>query len=77
MKNSEQPIHPCRISNGSPLGDWAEYGLTKREYFAAMAMNGVLSMYSDPNSISIDELRIAKISVKLSDAPLKELENKS
>jgi len=39
MKNSEQPAYPIV---GSAFSD-NHKGLTKREYFAAMAMQGLLS----------------------------------
>ncbi len=38
------------------FGDQPEYGLSKREYFAAMAMQGIVSMLSYPDSPSIAEL---------------------
>ena len=34
MNNSNKPAHP---------NDWVGDGLTKREYFAAMAMQGILA----------------------------------
>ena len=39
MKNGEQPAFPKEV----PDGDRLQNGLTKREYFAAMAMQGLLS----------------------------------
>ncbi|MGV4404953.1 hypothetical protein ACQ1PF_07980 [Ornithobacterium rhinotracheale] len=40
MKNADKPINP--IVQGT-LGYQSDYGLTKREYFVAQAMKGVLA----------------------------------
>lgn len=51
-------------------------GLTKREYFAAMAMQGFLSIY-DADSILPNEDNVkymAKLAVKAADILLQELE---
>ncbi len=45
-----------------------QYGLTKREYFAAMAMQGLLAS----NNSSLD---LAKISVNMANYLIKELNN--
>ncbi len=44
MKNSEQPINPMPYENrdGTIQHD-VYFGLTKREYFAAMAMQALIS----------------------------------
>ena len=47
------------------------YGITKREYFAAMAMQGVLACY--PKDIVLDTDGIAADSVELADALINEL----
>lgn len=49
MENSKQPINPIAGSH-EPLHPKQLIGLTKREYFAAMAMQGLIS---DPSN---DEL---------------------
>lgn len=71
MKNSEQPAYPtpdCEVS-----GTALQYlGLTKREYFAAMAMQGYLASYG-PNE-PVNSESAAKKAVKLADALLTELE---
>jgi hypothetical protein len=46
------------------------YGLTKREYFASMAMQGVLS---DPNNESLSQKAIAIYAVEMADSLIKEL----
>jgi hypothetical protein len=68
MKNSDKPAYPDNWDAKLP-------GLTKREYFAAMAMQGLLSndcMIDQTDSSSIEWA--AKSSVSVADALLKELE---
>lgn len=46
MNNSEQPTFPIVQTNnmeGHEFMDVSHYGLSKREYFAAMAMQGMLA----------------------------------
>lgn len=50
--------------------DSAEYGLTKREYFAAMALQGMLS---NPDIRGSNE-SLAKTSISVADVLIKELE---
>ena len=57
--------------NGEPIAD----GLTKREYFAAMAMQGLCS-FGDGNSFIRDEM-IPKKAVELADALIAELNKKA
>lgn len=77
MKNADRPAAPL---SGNAYDDFAAYdgtsetsynpecqGLTKREYFAGLAMQG-LSLSGDTSS------DIAKQSVDLADALLKQLE---
>ena len=52
-----------------PEYQWNYSGLTKREHFAAMAMQGVLANHDGTDDIQW----IAKASVKIADALLKEL----
>lgn len=83
MKNAEQPAYPVdaveakyrpydrdsvvKVSNGSP----AYHGLTKREQFAAMAMQGLLANAR----VDIHEpVEYAFYAVKSADALLAELE---
>lgn len=48
-----------------------EYGLTKREYFAAMAMQGVMASGNVGKGNTLEE--VVEDAVKLADALLKEL----
>lgn len=52
-----------------------EWGLSKREYFAAMAMQGILSTQENGNGIT--EAKIAEWSVQNADALLAELAKQS
>lgn len=72
MKNENQPIYPDPMrgaeqsfSNQSPHE--LPMGLTKREYFAGLAMQGTMT-----SSYSVN--MIAEIAVKMADALLAELE---
>jgi hypothetical protein len=82
MKNGDMPVSACKIETseqGKSLGEssYMEYkGLTKREYFAAMAMQGMLSdpVLSDFKG-SYEELasKVAKSSVSFANFLLAEL----
>lgn len=78
--NSDMPISPVRGANNVPFrnGDYGAVmnsmiGLTKREHFAAMAMQAAIS---NPHECWIDcsHEGMAKQSVQAADALLKELE---
>lgn len=78
MKNRDKPITPIYYPGNNGLmtdGDaWLEQanafsGLTKREYFAAMAMQGFLAGQHSSNSEVIIET-----SVKIADELLQQLE---
>lgn len=71
MKNGNEPINPTYLPNK----DIDFIGLSKREYFAAMAMQGLLSnsnVLGDHNHDASEW--IATHSVKQADALLFELE---
>ena len=65
MTNPNEPINPIESVHRKDI----IYGLTKREYFAAMAMQGLLA--SGDNFNSIRELVVD--SVKRADKLIKEL----
>jgi len=82
MENGNQPVNPskgyidqCEKSRMTQIGDGGFmqfHGLTKREYFAGLAMQGMLS-----NGLIIDNddwKWIAENSVKQADELLKQLE---
>lgn len=73
MKNSDQPAYPATLGTGGLSKHYD--GLTKRECFAAMAMQGYLSILSDSNVKSPPSAAfVAKQSVEFADALLSELE---
>lgn len=68
MKNGEQPAFACVDSQHQYLQE----GLTKREYFAAMAMQGILAGRKE-NLKHTNEF-FAKVSIDIADALLTELD---
>ena len=69
MKNGERQVYPLQNGYGGIL----QTGLTKREYFAGLAMQGLLAC---PNIAGNYEI-IAKESVNWADELLKQLENET
>jgi len=68
MENGKQGAFPKR-ADGAP-----QTGLTKREYFAGLAMQAMVS--KENYDIDYDFIRTARISIKLADSLLKELDKK-
>jgi len=66
MNNAEKPAMPVTDSNG--VGD---SGLTKREYFAGLAMQGLLA---NSNLADVEASHMAIWATMQADALLKELE---
>lgn len=74
MENRNQNAYPITIEdNGN--ASVTHLGLTKREYFAAMAMQGYV--VNRLAQCDIGRKRIAEWSVKMADELLKALETKS
>ena len=84
MKNSDKPINPLYGANGVPFrneGIDDSYvqqsdfllGLTKREYFAAMAMQGILATTTFDPYRDIDTVIVAARSISYADALLNSL----
>jgi hypothetical protein len=77
MENGKQPITPCMIKGRQGFADLPTipnrevYGLTKREYFAGLAMQGILSYDGQGGSSEL----YAKNAVQFADALLEELKN--
>lgn len=77
MKNANLPAYPVEVeSSGAGLrtGEhkWFEIGLTKREYFAVMAMQGICAN-SIPGEHHMPK-RVAQDAVEFADELLKQLE---
>lgn len=65
MENGKERAYPCLTSE-----DCGDLGLTKREHFAVIAMQGLLSNPNNSNSVE----EITKKAVIYSDAILKQLD---
>ena len=79
MRNADMPINPVRGATNVPFSNHdygavmnCMIGLTKREQFAAMAMQGNLAVFFDHDVTDYRE--IAHDCVNIADALLKELE---
>ena len=70
MKNADKPINP--IPEHFDKYQNENIGLTKREYFAGLAMQGILANSSLNN---LKEETVAEISVLCADKLLEQLEN--
>lgn len=70
MKNANMPINPTLELNGQGLLEDTSYGLTKREYFAAMALQGLCAHSGDYHAPE----HLASDAVMFADAVLAELE---
>jgi hypothetical protein len=74
MKNENEPINPHLVYTHS--GEVQEYskGLTKREYFAGLAMQGLLASCS--NALITENIlkQLPILSVQFADSLLSELE---
>lgn len=68
MKNAEQSAFPTQDMNSY------YHGLTRREYFAGLAMQGVLSHNHPANPTPNQAEEIVKYAIGLADELLKQLE---
>ena len=79
MKNADKPTYPLEFKKeGSYNTEGWSNGLTKREYFAGLAMQRLLALPDKGTYGSFDEAieRICEVSVKFADELLKQLEEK-
>lgn len=74
MENKDQPAFPIVLQEGLPKDCHIDIGLTKREYFAGLAMNGIIANnwkgYAEKNP---ECEMLAKTSVNYADALLDQL----
>ena len=78
MKNADKPISPVLTQSPSLQND-TSLGLTKREYFAGLAMQGLISS-CDWNFTTFNKDLIeatSKNAIDLADELLKQLENEN
>lgn len=79
MTNPNEPAFPSESEADNSLASALAYrGLTKREYFAALAMQGIFASYANPeiNTQLINLSQHARQSIQMADALILEL-NKS
>lgn len=85
MNNADKPIYPTleldyteSIIQGRNVFFNQEFGLTKIEHYAGLAMQGLLALPDKGTYNSLDESieRICELSIKFADELLKQLENK-
>ena len=83
MKNADKPINPITRSCQQEEDDFVNkltplIGLTKREHYAGLAMQGLLALPDKGTFGSFDEAIewMCEVSVKFADELLKQLENK-
>lgn len=75
MNNKDMPAFPFgQISEatGQPVNGFYDPGMTLRDYFAAKAMQGILS---NPD-VAYDPSDLAKVAVDFAEAALAELERR-
>jgi hypothetical protein len=68
MKNGKRPAFQSSIALASD--EIKELGLTKREYFAGIALQGILSNHG----VQTDTSDFTKVAIQLADELLKQLE---
>jgi len=73
MENKNQSAFPVFLQEGLSSNSHVDIGLTKREHFAAMAMQGILA---GGRSWTSDSDAVAKDAVIYADKLLKQLEQK-
>ena len=71
--NGTEPVYPGQPleASGEPIAEYY-YGITKRELFAAMAMQGMIASESESEGLYRPETAATR-AVKFADALLKEL----
>lgn len=73
MENKDKPAFPI-IFNSGQHDQLTEFGITKREHFAAMAMQGILSRAGNWDNVK-DYGFIYRESIRHADELLKQLDN--
>ena len=74
MKNADKPINPVLTQSPSLQND-TSLGLTKREYFAVVALQGILSNRWSMEFGNYNEEQKAEMAIKYADELLKQLED--
>ena len=83
MKNGDKPINPIvqeeNIGQGGKILMCTEYGLTKREHYAGLAMQGLISSFTEKAAIGgwgTEMKETIKCAIDYADELLKQLEEK-
>jgi len=77
MENSDQSAFPVTKEILDLAGSGTDpFGLTKREYFAGLAMQGLLERFTIGQLMGNESVLVADCALKLADALLAELSNK-
>ena len=74
MKNADKPINPV-LTQSPSLQNETSLGLTKREYFAGVALQGFLSNRWSMEFGNYNDEEKAKYAIRIADELLKQLEN--
>ena len=74
MNNADKPINPV-LTQSPSLQNETSLGLTKREYFAGVALQGILSNRWSMEFGNYNEEQKAEMAIKYADELLKQLEN--
>ena len=75
MKNADMPVTAIEINGFGQYAPSLELGLTKREHFAGLAMQGWLARCANvPHHAQLEPSSMARIAVEMADALLKQLE---
>lgn len=75
--NGDEPANPIYLESGLKYNSHIESGLTKREYFAAMAMQGLIISQGEKNIVNnwgVDGERISENAVHIANELLKQLD---
>ena len=75
MKNADKPINPILTQSPSLQND-TSLGLTKREYFAGLAMQGLCSNQEFLKNLNGEPNSVAQACIEIADELLKQLEEK-
>ncbi len=80
MKNADKPINPIvqeeNIGQGGKILMCTEYGLTKREHYAGLAMQGFCSNQEFLKNLNGDPNLVVKACIEIADEILQQLEEK-
>ena len=80
MKNADKPTYPLEFKKeGSYNTEWWSNGLTKREYFAGLSMQGLISSFTEKASYGgwgTEMEATIKCAIDYADELLKQLEEK-